>query len=117
MTADPLNTVLIAAGSLVDGGQGDALSHLMHHPVGIFALLLGITVVVPPIFRRLRLPDLVGLLLAGVLVGPHVLQWLQPEGETIRLLSDIGAIYLLFTVGLEIDLEEFQRVRNPTMAC
>ena len=116
MTADPLNTVLIAAGSLVDGGQGDALSHLMHHPVGIFALLLAITVVVPPIFRRLRLPDLVGLLLAGVLAGPHVLQWLQPEGETIRLLSDIGAIYLLFTVGLEIDLEEFQRVRNRSMA-
>ena len=55
-------------------------------------------------------------MLAGVLAGPHVLGWLQPEGETISLLSDIGAIYLLFTVGLEIDLEEFQRVRNRSMA-
>lgn len=87
----------------------------MHHPVGIFALLIAITVIVPPVFRRLGLPDLVGLLLAGVVAGPHVLQWLQPEGETISLLSDIGAIYLLFTVGLEIDLEEFQRVRNRSI--
>ena len=87
----------------------------MHNPVGIFALLVAITVMVPPLFRKLGLPDLVGLLLAGVLVGPHVLGWLQPEGETISLLSDIGAIYLLFTVGLEIDLEEFKRVKNRSM--
>lgn len=88
----------------------------MHNPVGIFALLVAITVLVPPLFRKLGLPDLVGLLLAGVLAGPHLLGWIQPEGETISLLSDIGAIYLLFTVGLEIDLEEFQRVRNRSMA-
>ena len=87
----------------------------MHNPVGIFALLVAITVMVTPLFRKLGLPDLVGLLLAGVLVGPHVLGWLQPEGETISLLSDIGAIYLLFTVGLEIDLEEFKRVKNRSM--
>ena len=88
----------------------------MHNPVGIFALLVAITVLAPPLFRKLGLPDLVGLLLAGVLAGPHLLGWIQPEGETISLLSDIGAIYLLFTVGLEIDLEEFQRVRNRSMA-
>lgn len=47
-----------------------------------------------------------GLLLAEVLVGPHVLGWLQPIGETISLLSDIGAILtdiaalMLLTVGL-----------------
>ncbi|MGC6483058.1 MAG: cation:proton antiporter [Synechococcus sp.] len=87
----------------------------MHNPMGIFALLVAITVVVPPVFRKLGLPDLVGLLLAGVLTGPHVLGWLQPDTETISLLSDIGAIYLLFTVGLEIDLEDFKRVRNRSM--
>ena len=106
----------MAASGVANGEQqGSSFAHLMHHPVGIFALLVAITVVVPPLFRRLGLPDLVGLLLAGVLAGPHVLHWLQPQGETIRLLSDIGAIYLLFTVGLEIDLEEFQRVRNRSM--
>ena len=38
----------------------------MHNPVGIFALLVAITVMVPPLFRKLGLPDLVGLLLASL---------------------------------------------------
>ena len=105
----------MGAAAVTAAGEGAGLSHLMHNPVGIFALLVAITVLVPPLFRRLGLPDLVGLLLAGVVAGPHMLQWLHPEGETISLLSDIGAIYLLFTVGLEIDLEEFQRVKNRSM--
>ena len=92
-----------------------SLSHLMHHPLGIFAQLVAISVLVPPITRRLRLPDLVGLLAAGVLVGPHVLHWIDAKSETITLLSDIGAIYLLFTVGLEIDLEEFNRVKRRSV--
>jgi len=77
-----------------------------------FALLLGLSVLVPPLVRRLRLPDLVGLLLAGVLIGPHGLGWLKSESETIRLLSDVGVIYLLFIAGLEIDLVEFARIRQ-----
>ncbi len=39
--------------------------------MAVFALLLGLSVLVPPLVRRLGLPDLVGLLLAGVLIGPH----------------------------------------------
>ena len=92
-----------------------SIHHMMEHPLGIFALLVAIAVLVPPLTRRLRLPDLVGLLAAGVVVGPHSLQWLDAQGETITLLSDIGAIYLLFTVGLEIDLEEFNRVKNRSV--
>ena len=95
--------------------MGASLSHLMHHPLGTFALLVAITVAVPPLIRRLGLPDLVGLLLAGLVAGPHGLHWLEAEGETIRLLSDIGAIYLLFIVGLEIDLEEFNRVKHRSV--
>ena len=92
-----------------------SLSHLMHHPLGIFAQLVAISVLIPPLTRRLRLPDLVGLLAAGVLVGPHALHWIEAKSETITLLSDIGAIYLLFTVGLEIDLEEFNRVKSRSV--
>ena len=83
----------------------NSLAHLVHQPLGSFALLVALAMLVPPLFRRTGLPDLVGLLLAGVLMGPSVLNLLQPEGETLQLVSDIGAIYLLFIVGLEIDLE------------
>ena len=81
-----------------------SLSDLTHHPLGVFALLVGISAAVPPLVRRIGLPDLVGLLLAGVLIGPHALQWVETDSETVRLLSDLGAVYLLFTMGLEIDL-------------
>ena len=80
--------------------------------MAVFALLLGLSVLVPPLVRRLGLPDLVGLLLAGVLIGPHGLGWLDDQGETVRLLSDVGVVFLLFIAGLEIDLAEFARIRQ-----
>ena len=76
-----------------------SLSHLAQQPLGSFALLVALAMLVPPLFRRTGLPDLVGLLLAGVLMGPSALNLLQPDGETLQLVSDIGAIYLLFIVG------------------
>jgi Kef-type K+ transport system membrane component KefB/nucleotide-binding universal stress UspA family protein len=92
-----------------------SISQLVHHPLGVFALLVGISMLVPPIVRKTGLPDLVGLLIAGILVGPNLLNWLQPGGETVNLFSDIGAIYLLFIVGLEIDLDEFNRVKSRSL--
>ena len=89
-----------------------SISHVMHHPLGVFSMLVAISAAVPPLIRRMGLPDLVGLLAAGVLVGPHALNWVDSGSETVRLLSDLGAVYLLFTMGLEIDLEEFNRVKR-----
>jgi Kef-type K+ transport system membrane component KefB len=87
-------------------------SFLQQTPLAVFALLLGLSVLVPPVVRRLGLPDLVGLLAAGVLVGPHALGWLNADNATVQLLSDVGVIYLLFIAGLEIDLAEFARIRQ-----
>lgn len=84
-------------------------------PVVAFTVLLLVTLTVPPIFERLRLPGLVGLLLAGVLLGPSFLGLLEPNGETEKLLSDIGKIYLMFVAGLEIDLREFRKTRNRSL--
>jgi len=86
-------------------------SWLTENPLAVFALLLGVSVVVPPLVRRLHLPDLVGLLMAGVLIGPFGLGWLNQEEPTVKLLSDVGVIYLLFIAGLEIDLAEFACIR------
>lgn len=87
-------------------------SWLSETPLAVFALLLGVSVLVPPLVRRLHLPDLVGLLVAGVLIGPFGLGWLNQEQPTVQLLSDVGVIYLLFIAGLEIDLAEFARIRQ-----
>ncbi|MCT0226634.1 cation:proton antiporter [Synechococcus sp. CS-1331] len=90
-------------------------SWLSDNPLAVLALLLGVSVVVPPLVRRLGMPDLVGLLVAGVLIGPHGLQWLNPSQPTVQLLSDGGVIYLLFLAGLEIDLAEFARIRQRSL--
>ncbi len=88
---------------------------LAENPLAVFALLLGLSALVPPVARRLGLPDLVGLLAAGVLLGPHALGWLQEGSETVGLLSDVGVVYLLFIAGLEIDLAEFARIRQRSL--
>ena len=52
------------------------------------------------IFERLRQPAVAGEIIAGVLIGPSVLNWVQPS-ELTSTLSEIGVIFLLFFVGLE----------------
>jgi Kef-type K+ transport system membrane component KefB len=60
----------------------------------VFAKLLA------EIFERLKQPAVVGEILAGVLIGPSLLGWVQPS-EIINVLAEFGVIFLLFMVGLE----------------
>jgi Kef-type K+ transport system membrane component KefB/nucleotide-binding universal stress UspA family protein len=93
----------------------DALGQLSQSPLFAFTVLLLVALVTPPIFEKLRLPGLVGLLVAGIVLGHNGLGVLDAESETIKLLGDIGKIYLMFVAGLEIDLTEFQRSKNRSI--
>lgn len=61
------------------------------------------------IAERVGQPGIVGEILAGVLVGPSVLGWLAPN-ELLSALSDLGAMFLLFRVGLEVKSSELMKV-------
>jgi Kef-type K+ transport system membrane component KefB len=61
------------------------------------------------LFERLGQPGIVGEILAGVLIGPSVLGWMRPN-EVLDILSQLGAMFLLFRVGLEIKSSELLRV-------
>lgn len=61
------------------------------------------------LFERLRQPAVAGEILAGVLIGPSVLNWVQPS-ELTATLSEIGVIFLLFFVGLETKPADIFRV-------
>ncbi|PSR19484.1 sodium:proton antiporter [filamentous cyanobacterium CCP3] len=98
-----------------DSAATGLLSFLPSSPITAFTVLLLVTLIIPPIFERLRLPGLVGLLAAGVILGPSVLGLLDPAGEVETLLSDVGKIYLMFVAGLEIDLKDFKRTRNRSL--
>ncbi|RAQ42769.1 sodium:proton antiporter [Arthrospira sp. O9.13F] len=92
------------------------LNLIPESPIVPFTILILVSLTIPPIFERLRLPGLVGLLFAGVVLGPNGMQVLSPDSEIMKLLSDIGKIYLMFVAGLEIDLEEFRRKRNRSLS-
>jgi Kef-type K+ transport system membrane component KefB len=59
--------------------------------------------------ERCGQPGIVGEILAGVLIGPSVLGWLAPN-EFLSALSDLGAMFLLFRVGLEVKSSELMKV-------
>ncbi len=84
-------------------------------PIVEFTLLLLVILIVPPIFENLRLPGLIGLLVAGVVLGPDGAELLNPNTDTMKLLSGIGKIYLMFVAGLEIDLQQFRKTKNRSI--
>jgi Kef-type K+ transport system membrane component KefB len=57
---------------------------------------------------RLKFPSVIGELLAGVVLGPSLMGWVEPV-QTFRLLAEIGIILLLFEVGLETDVMQLVR--------
>ncbi len=61
------------------------------------------------LFERLGQPGIVGEIFAGILIGPHVLGWMQPT-DFLRELSDLGVMFLLFRVGLEVKASDLMRV-------
>ncbi|MEA5512794.1 cation:proton antiporter, partial [Nodularia sp. UHCC 0506] len=90
-------------------------SNLLDSPIIQFTILLTVIFTIPPIFERLRLPGLVGLLVAGMVLGQNGLKLLDTNSETIKLLSDIGKVYLMFVAGLEIDLGQFRKTKNRSI--
>lgn len=85
------------------------LSEVLKEPIVPFAVLLVVILTVPILFERLRLPGLVGLLAAGVALGPNGLHLLHTKLPVMQLLSDIGLLYLMFVAGLEVDIAQFRK--------
>ncbi|WP_027185127.1 cation:proton antiporter [Desulfovibrio inopinatus] len=74
----------------------------------VFGLAIGVIYVC----HRIRIPPIVGFLLTGVLTGPHGLRLVHNPHE-VELMSEIGVIMLLFTIGLELSVSELARLKRP----
>lgn len=83
----------------------------MNASLYILALVLGVMLVVPLVCRRLRLPAIVGYIIVGMIMGQHALGWI-PESSTMRVLGQIGMLYILFLSGVELDLNDFRHYRR-----
>ena len=78
------------------------------HDLAIIMLTAGVVTVV---FHLLRQPVVLGYIVAGVLIGPHTPPYtLVDDEETIRTLSQLGVVFLLFSLGLEFSLGHLRRV-------
>jgi len=76
-------------------------------------VVLGTAAVVTVVFQALRLPVVLGYVLAGLLIGPHVPVPLVANPKLIHILSELGVILLMFTVGTELRLSAIARVGMP----
>ncbi len=73
-----------------------------------FAVFMALIVGVPRLSRRVHLPEAVGLVLCGVVIGPHVLNVFPPEHPVAQFFSELGMLLLMFFAGLEINLALFR---------
>ena len=80
----------------------------------VFALILFIILLAPLLFRRIKIPGIIGLILAGVIIGPHGLN-LIAKNSAIDLFSTIGLLYIMFLAGLELDLKGFSDYKHKSL--
>jgi Kef-type K+ transport system membrane component KefB len=83
----------------------------VHLPLALL-LVFGAAKLVAELFERIGQPGVVGEILAGVLLGPSVLNWVQPD-QVLTALAEMGVMFLLFRVGLEVKASELLRVGGP----
>jgi len=79
-------------------------------PLADVALIVGIAALLATLFQRLGLPIVLGYLLAGLLVGPHLATGFDVSPALAHPLSDIGVILLMFSLGLEFSLRRLIRI-------
>lgn len=84
------------------------------NPVIIFSLVLFIILFAPILLNRIKIPHIIGLIIAGVIVGPYGLNLLLRD-SSIVLFGTVGLLYIMFLAGLEIDLVEFNKNKFRSM--
>lgn len=72
-------------------------------PIAIFLLVLLIILVCPIVFRRLGIPQIVGLIVSGIIVGPYGLNVLARDAS-FEIFGQVGILYLMFLAAVEIDM-------------
>ncbi|MTV82980.1 cation:proton antiporter [Secundilactobacillus folii] len=82
--------------------------------IGTLCLLLVLTTFAGHFSTRLGIPSVIGQILVGILVGPAILNWVQPT-QILSIFSDIGVVLLMFIGGLESDLTLLRRFFKPAI--
>lgn len=79
-------------------------------PTWIFFLVLVIILFAPILLERLRIPHIIGMILAGIVVGEHGFNILARD-SSFELFGKVGLYYIMFLAGLEMNMEDFKSIR------
>ena len=85
-----------------------ASSALVHDPTMIFFVVLLIILFAPIIMSKLRIPHIIGMVLAGVIIGGHGLNILERD-DSFELFGRVGLLYIMFLAGLEMNLSDLKK--------
>ncbi|MFV0376477.1 MAG: cation:proton antiporter [Mangrovibacterium sp.] len=80
----------------------------LQNPVLIFTLILFIILFSPILLDKVKIPHLIGLIIAGIVIGPYGLN-LMARDSSIILFGTVGLLYIMFVAGLEIDMADFKK--------
>lgn len=92
----------------------DILNLPLTNPVLIFSVILFIILLAPIILHRLRIPELIGLIIAGAVLGPNGL-YIMARDSSIELFGTVGLLYIMFIAGLEIDMADLKKNSGKTL--
>ena len=81
----------------------------LSNPVLVFSLILFIILVSPILFRRLNIPGIIVLIISGIVIGPFGFELLE-KNAAIDLFSKIGLLYIMFIAGLDLDMNQGNRI-------
>ncbi|MEO8128521.1 MAG: cation:proton antiporter [Bryobacteraceae bacterium] len=77
-------------------------------------IIFGTAKLLAELFEAMGQPGIVGEILAGVLIGPSLLNWVQPN-DLLKSLAELGVMFLLFRVGLEVKASDLTRVGGTAL--
>ena len=83
-------------------------------PLLILTLVIGIIWFVPIVCRKLHVPSIVGFILAGIVIGPSVLNIIG-DNPTIKILGSLGMLYIMFQSGSEMDINDFKQYKYRSL--
>ena len=86
----------------------EGISLPLKNPVLIFSTILFIILFAPIILNKLRIPHLIGLIIAGAVIGENGFHLISRDGA-FTLFGQVGLLYIMFLAGLEIDIAEFKK--------
>jgi len=86
----------------------------LKNPVLILSVTLLIILFAPLVLKRFQIPGIIGLIIAGVIIGPHTLHIIE-KSDSFELFSKTGLLYIMFLAGLEIDMQEYKQNRSRSL--